>query len=49
MKYGIFADNRGEVSEKYQVCPAVPEMREWERRKALGGDKYVITESGVLY
>ena len=37
MKYDIFTDNHGEVSEKYQVCPAVPEMHDWERRKALGG------------
>ena len=28
VKYAVFADNRGEVSEKYQVCPAVPEMRD---------------------
>ena len=34
------ADNHGEVSENDQVCPAVPEMHDWERREALGGDRY---------
>ena len=40
VKYAMFADNHGEVSKKYHVCPAVPEMRDWEIREALGGDIY---------
>ena len=40
VKYAMFTDNHGEVSEKYQVCPAVPEMHDWDRHEALGGDRY---------
>ena len=40
VKYAMLADNNGEGSENYQVCPAVPEMHDWERREALGGDIY---------
>ena len=40
MKCAVVADSHGEVSEKSQMCPAVSEMRDWERREALGGDRY---------
>ena len=37
------ADDHRKVLENFssdQVCPVVPDIHDWERRKALGGDRY---------
>ena len=51
VRYAMLADDHRKVFEKNikrkvfenfssdQVCPVVPDIHDWERRKALGGDR----------
>ena len=43
VRYAMLADDHRKVLENFssdQVCPVVPDIHDWERRKALGGDRY---------
>ena len=42
VRYAMLADDHRKVLENVssdQVCPVVPDIHDWERRKALGGDR----------
>ena len=42
VRYAMLADDHRKVLENFssdQVCPVVPDIHDWERRKALGGDR----------
>ena len=43
VRYAMLTDDHRKVLENFssdQVCPVVPDIHDWERHKALGGDRY---------